>query len=132
MVVDDDYLTLDLMEYVLKPIGGQVVRALNVAEAFKILENAVPDILFLDLVFPQVHGMEFLNYILPEERFSRMRIVVISAHDYVEACRQLGGVHAYLLKPTTARDIRRITQMLLDDEIFNRDQASREMVLVAP
>lgn len=132
LVVDDDQLTLDLMEVVLKPIGGQVRRAVNVADAFHILEETVPDILFLDMVFPQIQGMDLLKYVVENPRLDNMLVIVITAHDFVEACKQLGRVNAYLLKPTSARDIRRITQTLLELRTANPNQRPIEMMLVGP
>lgn len=132
LVVDDDQLTLDLMEVVLKPIGGEVVRAMNVEDAFQVLQEYVPDVVFLDMIFPRIQGMDLLNFVVENAYLESMLVVVITAHDFVEACKQLGRVNAYLLKPTSARDIRRVTQTLLEKRAVDANQGPIEMLLVTP
>ena len=67
-------------------------------------EHAVPpDILLLDLTLPQMSGQELLPHIKAIPVCRTMRIVVVTASNYLTTQREVErlGANAFFTKPTT-------------------------------
>jgi two-component system cell cycle response regulator DivK len=79
-------------------------RALRFFEQLAQEEHGIPpDILLLDLTLPQVSGQELLQRVKAIPACRHMRIVVVTAYNYLttqQEARQLGA-DAFFTKPTT-------------------------------
>ena len=75
----------------------------------------MPDIVLLDLSMPKMNGIEFLTEIRKHDKFSTLKIFVLSNSDQERAkCEQL-GVSGYILKPLKLKSPSMDTISLLID-----------------
>jgi DNA-binding response OmpR family regulator len=81
LLVDDDALVLRTYRDRLSAHGIQVNTASSAGMAFSILRSARPDLVVLDLMMPEVCGVEVLNFIRSEVRLAETPVVVL-ANDY--------------------------------------------------
>ncbi len=109
LIVDDDHPTLLFLEQVLRPLNVRVMQAEDGTQAIPILENHSPVILFLDMLMPNLGGMEVLDYICHTSRLDNLFVAVVSAHSYFEPSPTLARANAYYVKPIRPKDIRDIT-----------------------
>ena len=58
LIVDDDPITLMMLEKILLSAGYWVVQATNGKEALYIAEDYLPDLIILDIVMPVMDGTE--------------------------------------------------------------------------
>src|SRR5262245_16220149 len=58
LVVDDEPEAVELIEFNLKQAGYDVVTAADGAEAIKKSRSAVPSLIILDLMLPEIDGLE--------------------------------------------------------------------------
>ena len=58
LVVDDEPEAVELLEFNLKQAGYEVVTAPDGAEAFKKAKAAQPALVVLDLMLPEIDGLE--------------------------------------------------------------------------
>ena len=79
MVVDNDQLIREFMHDILSREGHQVVTVVDGLSALDVLKNYVPDIMFVDLVMPNIDGKRLLKIIGQDERFQDAFLVVISS-----------------------------------------------------
>lgn len=74
-------------------------------EAIQLVERLQPDVLVLDLMLPDINGLEVTRRL--SAKSSRTRIVILSMHAneayVVEAMR--AGAHAYVLKDASASEL---------------------------
>ena len=110
LIVDDDQPTLLFLEQVLRTSDMRVVQAEDGAQALALLEHSTPIILFLDILMPNVSGLEVLDYVAATPRLDNMFVVVVSAHRYFEPSAGLKRANAYHVKPVRPKDIREIMQ----------------------
>jgi DNA-binding response OmpR family regulator len=89
LLVDDDVLVTRTYRDRLSAHGFQVNTASSAAIALSILRSAKPDLVVLDLMMPEVCGVEVLKFIRSEERLAQTPVVVL-AND----CRDNLGRHA--------------------------------------
>ena len=101
LIVEDDRRISELhRRFVEKTVGFDVVGVANTLEAaFEMVELLAPDLILLDLFFPEGSGMDLLRAIRAGER--RIDAILITAAREVEALQEAlhGGVYDYLVKP---------------------------------
>src|SRR5215831_7961123 len=102
LIVDDNAQLRALMrEIVAEASDLHVVgEAADGAEAMRLVEELRPDIVLLDLVIPQVSGLEVLRWIKTEH--PKIKVIIVTVHDE-DAYRQAAeasGADAFLLKKT--------------------------------
>lgn len=99
LVIDDEENLRRTLALILQREGYTVSTAGNVQEARRCLQADSFSLVFLDLKMPDANGMT----LLPElhERFPRMPVLVLTAHDKLDAALEAvrGGARDYLLKP---------------------------------
>jgi len=79
LVVDNDPVLLKLVSTLLIQEKCSVRTAENGLHALEILENYRPDIIFTDLIMPQVNGEQLCNILRRTKRHKQVFIVVLSA-----------------------------------------------------
>ena len=105
VVDDDDILRRGLMQ-VLEKNGWTVREADNGVSGLARLVDALPDIIVLDLMMPEVDGFEFLDALRHHPEWREIPVVVITAKDLSEEDhrRLSGGVERVLQKDAPTRD----------------------------
>ncbi|KAF0995252.1 response regulator [Geobacillus sp. TFV-3] len=101
LIIEDDRRIAEInRRFVEKVNGYEVVGiATNAEEARELTEVLQPDVLLLDVYFPDMNGLSFLKWV--RERFSNIDIIMITAAREVDALRQAlhRGVFDYIIKP---------------------------------
>ena len=99
LVVDDEPLARDELVFLLEQLDIEVVaQAGDASSALACLEEADPELVFVDLRMPGPDGIALAESI--SRRSERASVVVVSAHDDGAAVRAYeAGVVDYLLKP---------------------------------
>lgn len=101
MIVDDDQITSRILSQRLTKRGFTVVYVESARECLESLQNDIPDLIMLDIVMPEMNGMQLLHSI--RSVYSSIDIPVImataktEAEDTVEALRI--GANDYIQKP---------------------------------
>ncbi len=101
LVVDDDRVNRTLLARTLERSGHTVTTAENGLEALRVLADAVPDVVLLDVVMPELDGMSVLERMKDDAALRDVPVIMISAlddFDSVVRCIELGA-EDYLPKP---------------------------------
>ena len=106
-MVDDEPEAVELVEYNLKPAGFDVVTAADGAEALKKAHSALPSLIVLDLMLPEVDGLEVCKMLRRDPATANIPIVMVTAKA-AEIDRILGlelGADDYITKPFSPREL---------------------------
>ncbi|MFC1567268.1 PAS domain S-box protein [Thermodesulfobacteriota bacterium] len=79
LVVDNDKIFLKLMRRLLEKEGHQVETADDGLNALDILKTYTPDVIFVDLVMPNIDGRTLCRIIRGMENFKNTPIIILSA-----------------------------------------------------
>lgn len=79
MVVDDSHDVWDLFESALSSRVQTIRFAEHGKAALALLEEYVPDLIFLDLMMPEMDGLTFLRHLRSDARFEHIPVVVVTA-----------------------------------------------------
>lgn len=80
LVVDDEKNILKLYQAELEDEGYTVVTANSGREAMEIFESENPDLVTLDILMPDVDGIQILRQM--KEKKSDIPIIMLTAYDY--------------------------------------------------
>ncbi len=116
LVVDDDDSVLKLAEAILKRVGMQTVLAKNASEAASVLKGRqIPDLMVLDLMLPDVSGLEFLRQVRAKTNFDQLPVLILSAMADPDRIREglSTGADRYLTKPYLSNNLAPTIQDML-------------------
>lgn len=103
---------MTILNLIISEIGYEVVTAFDGKEALEAFENEAPDILILDLMLPELDGLEVARTI---RKTSNVPIIVLSAKDS-EFDKVIGleiGADDYVTKPFSNRELQARVKALL-------------------
>jgi CheY-like chemotaxis protein len=112
LVVDDDDDTTLSLATLLRLDGYEAHVARDGREALRMAELQQPDVILLDVVLPDLDGLEVCRRIRAEPWGKRIRVIGLSGWDRREAranARQ-AGFDCYLLKPVEYADLKMILE----------------------
>jgi len=107
LVVDDEPEAVELVEFNLKQAGFSVVSAIDGAEALKKARAVLPGLIVLDLMIPEVDGLEVCKMLRRDPATAAIPIIMLTAKA-AEIDRVLGlelGADDYLTKPFSPREL---------------------------
>src|SRR6476619_5721327 len=79
LVVDDEPEAVELVEFNLKQAGFTVFTAADGAEALSKSRAAEPDLIVLDLMLPEVNGLEVCKMLRRDQATSAIPIIMLTA-----------------------------------------------------
>ncbi|MEI7729992.1 MAG: response regulator transcription factor [Verrucomicrobiota bacterium] len=107
LVVDDEPDAIELIEFNLRSAGFDVVTAADGAEALRKARVLIPNLILLDLMLPEVDGMEVCKTLRRDPLTARVPIIMLTAKA-AEIDRVLGlelGADDYITKPFSPREL---------------------------
>ncbi|MBI3192601.1 MAG: response regulator transcription factor [Pedosphaera parvula] len=107
LVVDDEPDAVELIEFNLKAAGYGIITAADGMEALKKAKAALPSLIILDLMLPEVDGLEVCKILRRDPNTSSIPVVMLTAKA-AELDRVLGlelGADDYLTKPFSPREL---------------------------
>jgi two-component system phosphate regulon response regulator PhoB len=113
LIVDDDPALQKLVVLLLQRAGFETISALNATEAAQILrETPLPDLVLLDLMLPEISGIDFLKRIRQQSMYDRLPVIILSALADPNQIREglENGADRYLTKPYLANNLIKTVQ----------------------
>ncbi len=100
LIVDDSVQTRKSLKDILLKNNYHIVgEAKNGTEAIKLIHNLSPDIVMLDIIMPQMGGIETLRMLRNINQ--NLKIIMVSAIDSIDRVKECmkAGANHYILKP---------------------------------
>ena len=101
LIVDDDPDIIEILTYNLSNEGYNVKSAVNGIEALKKAKKFIPDIILLDVMMPEMDGIEACSQLREIESLSKSMIIFLSARgeDFTQIAAFDAGADDYINKP---------------------------------
>jgi CheY-like chemotaxis protein len=118
LVVDDNEDNLQIMSRILLGRGFEVRTARDGKSALRSLEQQLPDVVLLDIMMPEMDGIEVLDRIRANPQSASLPVILVTGKgqdDDVLAGYKYGADY-YITKPFTARQLLHGIGLVLGDE----------------
>jgi len=109
IIVEDEPAVADLLEDMLRVDPYQVIKIHSSTGALSVIQAERPDVVLLDIMMPDVSGLEVLHFMRREPDLQGIPVVIVSAKTLPDDIR-IGleaGAAAYLTKPVDVVTLRR-------------------------
>jgi len=121
IIIDDEQKSIDALEILIKRYTGDVkliAKTTSATEAVELIENYLPEIVFLDINMPEMNGFEMLEKLT----WKNFNLVFITAHQE-HALRALkNNAMDFLLKPIDYEDLEFTIKKIKDKIARNQDR----------
>lgn len=101
LLVDDEPDIIEIISFNLEKVGYQVTTASNGLEALKQAKKTLPHLIILDVMMPELDGIETCERLRQEEQFQDTIIMFLTARgeDYSYVAAFDAGADDYVTKP---------------------------------
>ncbi|MBN1225150.1 MAG: response regulator [Candidatus Aminicenantes bacterium] len=79
IIVDDDQVTLRLLEKTISDAGFEVLTAVDGMKGLDLIQTTSPAIAIIDMLIPKLHGVEVCKRIRDNELLHGTKIILMSA-----------------------------------------------------
>ena len=123
LVVDDDPDIVEILRYNLSLAGYNVKAASNGKEAIKKAKIFIPEIILLDVMMPEMDGIEACRLIREIPSLKNSRIIFLSARneDYTQLTAFDAGADDYISKPVKPKILLKKIASIIKRINLNKD-----------
>ena len=130
LIVDDEQMARDIIEGFLYREGYNLAFATNGQEVLTSLEQAVPDVILMDVMMPEMDGFEVCLRLKSDKRWRHIPVILVTAlgstDDIVRGFE--AGADDFLQKPVNDQELRaRVRSMLRIKKQYDELQATMNM-----
>src|SRR4030042_4389089 len=116
-IVEDSVTTRALIRAVIEETGDfNIIEAGSGFEALKLLPTREFSLVITDVNMPDINGLELINFIKSNSRYSHVPLVIVSTERSDED-RKRGmalGAAAYITKPFKAQELQEVIRQAID------------------
>jgi len=124
LIVDDDATMMRLLATILEIEGYQALEAFSGIEALKMIAKDIPDLILLDIMMPEIDGLEVLEKLRLGSATKNLPIIMLTARveedDIYEGWRR--GADEYVTKPFDPKALIGIIKTVLSRSVDERLQ----------
>jgi len=118
LVADDRAENRTILRDMLSPMGFEIIEATNGREAVALARERMPDLILMDLLMPEINGIEATQRLKGEPETAGIPVVAVSASVYnqTQAESLCAGCAGFLAKPVNLDALISILRQRLDLE----------------
>jgi CheY-like chemotaxis protein len=115
MIIEDEADAAELFSEMMRINGFRVIKMFSSAPAIPIIAQERPDVILLDVMMPDISGLEVLRYIRREPELSSIPVIILSAKSMPGDIRTgiEAGASLYLTKPVGFQDLKQAVEQVL-------------------
>jgi len=112
IIVEDEPDTAEMFAEMMRLSGYHVLKSYGGTPAGDIIAREKPDVVVLDLMMPDLSGIDVLRFVRNDPQLSTTPIVVVSAKSMPSDIKDGmdAGASVYLTKPVSFNDLQRAVQ----------------------
>ncbi|HNH26336.1 MAG TPA: response regulator [Anaerolineales bacterium] len=115
MIIEDEADAAELFSEMMRINGFRVIKMFSSAPAIPIISQEKPDIILLDVMMPDISGLEVLRYIRREPELASILVIILSAKSMPGDIKTglEAGASMYLTKPVGFQDLKNAVEKVL-------------------
>jgi DNA-binding response OmpR family regulator len=107
IIVEDEPDTAEMFAEMMRLSGHHVLKSYGGTPAIALISHEIPDAVVLDVMMPDLSGLEVLRYIRRDPRLEQIPVIVVSAKSLPSDIKSGldAGANVYLTKPVAFQDL---------------------------
>lgn len=108
VIVEDEPDAAEMFAEMMRVSGFRVVKSYSSNPALNIISREMPDVVILDIMMPDISGLEVLRFMRKEQKLAKIPVIVVSAKSMPSDIK-IGldaGASIYLTKPVGFLDLK--------------------------
>jgi two-component system alkaline phosphatase synthesis response regulator PhoP len=119
VIVEDEPDTAEMFAEMMRLNGFIVKKVYGGTPAIALISHEIPDAVVLDVMMPDLSGLEVLRYLRRDPRLENIPVIVVSAKSLPSDIKDglEAGANKYLTKPVAFQDLNTAVQEVIEDSI---------------
>ena len=115
MIIEDEPDAAEMFAEMMRVNGFRVLKMFSSAPAIPMITQEKPDVIILDIMMPDISGLEVLRYMRREPELLSIPVIVVSAKSMPSDIRTglEAGASMYLTKPVGFLDLKQAVEKVL-------------------
>ena len=128
IVVEDEPDAAELFAEMMRVSGFRVLKTYSSTPAISMIAQEQPDVVILDIMMPDISGLEVLRFMRREQQLMDIPVIVVSARSMPSDIKEglEAGATIYLTKPVGYLDLKKAV-----DEVMQGNKPDSNMDLPA-
>ena len=120
IVVEDEPDAAELFAEMMRVSGFRVLKTYSSTPAISLIAKELPDVVILDIMMPDISGLEVLRFMRRETQLQDTPVIVVSARSMPSDIQEglEAGATIYLTKPVGYLDLKQAV-----DQVMNEGQS---------
>ncbi len=115
VVVEDEADAAEMFAEMMRVNGFRVIKSYSSGPAIGLITNEMPDVVILDIMMPDISGLEVLRFMRREPKLAGIPVIVVSAKSMPSDIKTGldAGASIYLTKPVGFLDLKQAVDRVL-------------------
>ncbi len=115
IVVEDEPDAAELFAEMMRVSGFRVLKTYSSTPAISMIAKEHPDVVILDVMMPDISGLEVLRFMRREPQLNKIPVIVVSARSTPSDIREglEAGATLYLAKPVGYLDLKQAVDQVM-------------------
>lgn len=117
MIIEDETDAAELFGEMMRVNGFRVIKMFSSTPALAIIAQEKPDVILLDIMMPDISGLEVLRFMRREPELAQIPVIVVSAKSMPNDIKVglEAGASMYLTKPVGFQDLKNAVEKVLNN-----------------
>jgi len=115
IIIDDEPETAEMIAEMIRLTGYEAILSHGGTPAITLIAKEKPDFVILDMMMPELSGLDLLHHLRRDPRLEHIPVIVVSARSRPEDIQEgmQAGAMAYLTKPVAFKDLKAAVENIL-------------------
>lgn len=116
MIIEDEPDAAELFGEMMRLNGFRVIKMFSSTPAIPMIAQEKPDVVLLDIMMPDISGLEVLRFMQREPDLAKIPVIVVSAKSMPSDIKNGldAGASMYLTKPVGFQDLKNAVEKVLN------------------
>ncbi|MCA9998492.1 MAG: response regulator [Anaerolineales bacterium] len=116
LIVDDDFMTRDLLRLMLRRINITIMEAVDGLDALEKIKDQRPDLILLDAMMPHMDGFTVCKLLRKQPKTADLPVIMLTTRADQHAIQRglQSEVTHYMIKPILPNDLLNMVQQTLE------------------
>jgi DNA-binding response OmpR family regulator len=117
MIIEDETDAAEMFAEMMRVNGFRVIKMFSSGHAISLIEQEKPDLIILDVMMPDISGLEVLRYMRRDPHLEKIPVIIVSAKSMPNDIKigMEAGASMYLTKPVGFLELKQAVENFTKD-----------------